>query len=167
MRFIRTLSIAAAAATLSACSYDCGTVRGAVAKGTIKDASGTTLGSVTADVTEHIGPRFIRLSVGVIGPPNAGGAPLRGHVTRARFVDAAGELLAEIPVSTATLYSEAVVALNLDLSSVDEYTRVREAILGGQTRVILETNLAGREMLQATLTETQDVPGEINRCSPY
>jgi hypothetical protein len=161
---VRRAALGLAALLLSACDFDCGTVSRTVANGTLRDAADVTLGTVRADLSENVGPSFLRLSVGIIGPSGASGAPLRGHVTRARLVTETGELIAEIPTGTSTLYSEAVVALNSDLPSKAEYARVRGALLTARTKVVLETDLPGRERLETTLSDARDVPGEVRRC---
>jgi hypothetical protein len=56
-----------------------------------------------------------------MGAGGSAGAPLKGHVTAARLETESGQLVATIPTSTATLYLDVVVALNMDLPSRDEY----------------------------------------------
>jgi hypothetical protein len=163
-RTSRLLAVAIAALPLSACDYDCGTVRRTVANGTVRDAADVTLAAVQADLTEYLRPSFLRLSVGVMGPANSAGAPLRGHVTRAQLVTEGGELLAEIPTSTATLYLDGVVALNLDLPSDSEYARVRSALLTARAKVILDTDIPGREHIETILRDARDVPVTLQRC---
>ena len=166
MRSSRLLAVAVAALSLSACEYDCGTVSRTVANGTVTDAAGVTLASVQVDLSENVNPSSLRLSGGVIAPPNSAGAPLKGRVTRARLVTESGELIAEIPTSTAALYVDAVVALNTDLPSRNEYSRVRGALMTGRAKVILETDLTGRERLETVLRDARDVPSSAQRCSP-
>ena len=132
----------------------------------MRDATNAALATVEADLSDNVGPSFLRLSVGVMGPGGSAGAPLRGHVTRASFVTESGELIADIPTGTTTLYIDAVVALNVDLPSRAEYNRVRSQLLTGRTKVILETDLPGRERLETILASVRELPGEINRCSP-
>ena len=165
LRRTRILGIAIAALSLSACGWDCGTLLRTIANGTLRDAAGVTLATVQAEVREDV-PTFLHLSVGVIAPPGAAGAPLRGHVTRARLLTETGELLAEIPTGTSTLYSEAVVALNVQLPSRAEYDRMRGALHTNRTKVVLNTDLPGLEAIETTLQGTQDIPGEVSRCSP-
>jgi hypothetical protein len=160
------LAIAVAAIGASACGYDCGTARRTVASASIRDGAGVTLATVEVDLSENVRPSFLRLSAGVIGSPGSAGAPLRGHVTRARLVTESGSLLAEIPTGTATLQSDAVVALNVDLPSRAEYDRVRSALLTAGVKIILETDLPGREQLDATLSDARDAPGNMGRCFP-
>lgn len=62
------------------------------------------------------------------GTSNSAGAPLKGHVTRARLLTESGDLLGEIPIGTSTLAQNTVVALNIDLASRKEYERVRAAL---------------------------------------
>jgi hypothetical protein len=162
----RLLAVAITALSLSACGWDCGTVTRTVADGTVRDASGVALATVQADVSDNVGPSFLRLSVGVMGPANSVGAPLKGHVTRARLVTEAGELIAEIPTGTSTLFRDAVVALNVDLPSRTEYDRVRSALMTSRAKVILETDLPGLAIIETTLQNARDLPGEVNRCSP-
>jgi hypothetical protein len=152
--------------SLPACSYVCVPVKRTVAVGTVRDAAGVMLATAQADLSDNLRPSFLRLSVGVMAPGGSAGAPLRGHVTRARLVTEAGELLAEIPTSTATLYLDGVVALNVDLDSETEYARVRSALLTKRAKVILDTDLPGREHIETILSDARDVPGQINRCSP-
>src|SRR6185295_5602279 len=96
------LAIALAALSLSACSlsYDCGTLNRTVANGTVRDGAGATLATAQANLYDNLRPTFMRLGVGLMGPANSAGAPLRGHVTRARLVTESGELLGEIPTGT-------------------------------------------------------------------
>ena len=101
-----------------------------------------------------------------MGPAGSGGAPLRGHVTRARLVTGSGELIAEIPTGTSTLYVDAVVALNTELPSRDDYDRVRNQLHTGGAKVILETDLSGRERIETNLVNVRDEPGNVQRCSP-
>jgi hypothetical protein len=101
-----------------------------------------------------------------MGAAGSAGAPLKGHVTRGRLVTEAGELLAEIPTGTSTLYLDVVVALNVDLPSDAEYTRVRAALLSARAKVILETDLPARALIETTLLEARDVPGNVQRCRP-
>ena len=154
------------AISVPGCSWDCGTVLRTVADGSIRDAAGVVLATAQADLSENVGPSSLRLSVGVMGPGGSGGAPLRGHVTRARLVDEQGELIAEIPTGTTTLYIDAVVALSTNLKSKAEYDRVRNALLTGRTKVILDSDLPGRERTEATLSNARDEAGEVGRCSP-
>ena len=162
----RLLTIALTTLSLSACGWDCGTVNRTTADGTVRDAAGAALATVQAEVSDNVGPSFLRLSVGVMGPANSVGAPLKGHVTRARLVTEAGVLIAEIPTGTSTLFRDAVVALNVDLPSRAEYTRVRGELMTGRAKVILETDLPGMALIETTLGSPRDVPGEVNRCSP-
>jgi hypothetical protein len=160
------LAISVAVLSLSACSYDCGVERRTVANGTVRDDAGMALATVRADLSDHLHPSFLRLGVGVMGSSGSAGAPLRSHVTRARLVTEAGELLAEIPTSTATLPGDGVVALNVDLPSEKEYARVRSALLTSRAKLILDTDLPEREHLETTLSDASDVPGQVQRCSP-
>jgi hypothetical protein len=161
-------AIAIAALSLSACDlgFDCGTRGKTIASGTVQDNTGAMLGTAQAELSDNVGPSFLRLHAGVLGPTNAAGKPLKGHVTRARLVDEAGQLLAEIPTDTTTLFSESVVALNVDLSSRTEYERVRSALLTNRAKVVLETDLPGRAVIETTLTDAHDVEGVIQRCRP-
>jgi hypothetical protein len=104
-RASRFLAISVALLSISACSYDCGVVSRTVANGTVRDAAGVALATVQVDLSDNLHPSFLRLSVGVMGSSGSAGAPLRSHVTRARLVTDAGELLAEIPTATTTLPS--------------------------------------------------------------
>jgi hypothetical protein len=85
---------------------------------------------------------------------------------QARLVTETGQLLYEIPTGTATLYIDAVLALNVDLPSQAEYDRVRSALLTNRAKVILETDVAGLEHIEAILSEAHDVPAAVNRCRP-
>jgi hypothetical protein len=167
-RVSRLLSIAATALSLSACElgWDCGTVRSTVANGTVRDAADVALATVQVTLAEDVGPSALRLSAGIMGPAGSAGAPLRGHVTRARLVTDAGELIADIPTGTVTLYVDAVVALNTNLRSRDEYDRVRSALFTTRAKVIVETDLPGRELVETTLRDVRDVPGNVQRCRP-
>lgn len=164
-RTSRLFATATTALSLSACGWDCGTVTRTVANGTVRDAAGTTLATAQVNLTDEIGPSFLRLGVGLMAPGGTAGAPLRGHVTRARFTTEAGELLAEIPTSTETLYLDAVVAFNGFLSR-SQYDRVRSALLTKRTKVILDTDLPGREHIETTLPDVTDGPGVVQRCRP-
>ena len=161
------VAVALAALTLSGCSigWDCGVARTTTATGTVRDAANVALATVRTDLREDVPTRFW-LGVGVSGSGGSAGAPLKGRVTRARLVTETGELLAEIPTGTSTLYLDVVVALNVELPSRAEYDRVRSALQTARTKVILETDLTGLEMLETTLTGVTDVPGEVGRCSP-
>ena len=165
-RVARLLAVATAALSLAACSYDCGTLGRTVANGTVRDAAGATLATATAEVSDHLRPTFLRLSVGLMAPAGSAGAPLKGHVTRARLVTDGGEVIAEIPTGTSTLYLDGVVALNVDLPSRREYDRVRGVLLTGRARVVLETDLPGRERIETVLADAHDVPGQVSRCTP-
>jgi hypothetical protein len=165
-RTARLVVAAIATLSLSACGWDCGTVLRTVADGTVRDATNAALATVEVDLSDNVGPSFLRLSAGVMGPAGSAGAPLRGRVTRARLVTGSGDLIAEIPTGTTTLYIDAVVALNVDLPSRAEYNRVRNQLLTGRTKVILETDLPGRERLETILASVRELPGEVNRCSP-
>src|SRR5688572_11326693 len=135
-RATRLAAVAIAALSLSACGWDCGTVNRTTANGTLRDAAGVTLATVQVDLSENVGPSSLRLSAGVMGPAGSAGAPLKGRVTRGRVVTEAGDLIAEIPTGTATLYIDAVVALTgVDLSR-REYDAVRRALVSARARVI-------------------------------
>jgi hypothetical protein len=163
---LRLLVLAITTLSLSACGWDCGTEARTVASGTVRDAAGVTLATAQVDLSDNVGPSFLRLSAGITAPAGSAGGPLKGHVTRARLVTEGGELIADIPTSTATLYLDVVVALNVDLASDAQYARVREALLSQRARIVLETDLAGRERIETTLNDARDVPGEVQRCSP-
>ena len=163
-RVSRLLATAIAGLSLSACGYDCGIASRYLADGAVRDAAGATLATVQVDLAEYVAPSFLRLSVGVMGASSSGGAPLRGHVTRARLETESGELLAEIPTATTTLPGDGVVALNLNLPSRSEFDRVRSALLTGRTRVVLDTDLAGRERLETVLSNAREVPGTLQEC---
>ena len=167
-RAARLLAIAATALSLAACDigWDCGTVRRTVANGTVRDAAGATLATVQVDLNENVGPSYLRLSAGVMAPAGSAGAPLKGRVTRARLVTEGGELIAEIPTGTETLYLDVVVALNVDLASETEYARVRAALLTARAKVVLETDLPGRERIETSLVDARDLPGDVQRCRP-
>ena len=165
-RLSALLALATASLSLSACAFDCGTRSRTVANGTVRDAGGVTLATVQVDLSDNVGPSFLRLSAGVMGTAGSTGAPLRGHVVRARLLTEAGELLAEIPTGTATLFVDAVVALNIDLASREEYARVRNALLTTRAKVILDTDIPGRERLETTLSDARDTPGVVQRCTP-
>ena len=164
LRSARFVAIAVAALSLSACDYDCGTRGGTIASGTVRDAGGTTLATVEASVTDYLRPSFLRLSVGVMANGSTAGEPLKGHVTAARLVTETGELISEVPTSTETLYLTVVVALNVDLPSRQEYDRIRSAFYTTRTKVILETDLPGRELIETVLSNVREVPEQINRC---
>ena len=161
----RLLATAFTALSLSACGWDCGTAARTVATGTVRDAAGVTLATATVDLSENVGPSFLRLSVGVMAPAGSAGAPLKGRVTSARLVTEMGELIAQIPTSTETLYLDVVVALNVDVSRT-EYNRIRTALFSNRTKVVLETDLPGRERIETVIQDARDVPGEVGRCSP-
>jgi len=167
-RASRLLAIAATALSLIGCEigWDCGVVRRTVADGMVRDAAGTTLATVQVDLHENVNPSYLRLSAGVMGSGGSAGAPLKGHVTRARLVTEGAELIAEIPTGTSTLYIDAVVALNVDLTSEAEYDRVRAALFTNRAKVVLETDLPGRERIETTLGGTRDEPGDVQRCRP-
>ena len=163
----RLLAVAITSLSLFGCAlgWDCGTVTSTIANGTVRDAANATLATVRADLAEDVPTRF-RLSVGVMGSGGSAGAPLKGHVTRARLVTEAGELVAEIPTGTSTLYLDVVVALNTELQSRDEYARLRSILMSARAKVILETDLSGRELIETTLGDVRDEPGTVQRCRP-
>ena len=167
IRAARRAALATALLSLAACDlgWDCGTVATTMANGTLRDAGNTTLATVQVTLTEDVPTRF-RLGAGVMGPAGSAGAPLKGRVTRARLVSESGELIAEIPTGTATLYVDAVVALSVDLPSRNDYARVRGQLLTGRAKVILETDLVGRERLETVLVDARETPGEVGRCRP-
>jgi hypothetical protein len=166
-RTSRFLATATTALSLSACdlSYDCGVVSRTIATGTVRDAAGVTLATATSEVSEHLRPSFLRLSASAMAPANSGGAPLRGHVTRARLVTEGGELLAEIPTGTNTLYLDGVFALNVDVSS-QEYTKVRAALLTTRARIVVDTDISGLEHIETRLQEVSERPSNVQRCRP-
>jgi len=168
MRTSRFVTIAITALSLSACDigWDCGTARRTVANGTVRDLAGGTLATAEVDLSENVGPSYLRLSAGIMGPAASAGAPLKGHVTRARLVTEGGDLLDEIPTGTSTLYLDVVVALNVDLPSEAEYARVRDALLTTRAKIVLETDLPGRERIETTLADARDEPGNVQRCRP-
>ena len=167
-RASRAIAIALTALSLSACDglldYDCGVVTKTVANGVVRDPAGATLATVQVDLSESVGPDLLRLSAGVMGPANSAGAPLKGRVTAARLVTESGELIATIPTSTATLYLDVVVALNMDVPSRQEYARVRSALLTTRAKVVLETDLPGLARIETTLSDAKDLPGDIQQC---
>lgn len=165
-RHARFVAVAIATLALSACSWDCGTASHTVAIGTVRDPSGTVLATAQADLMENVGPAYLQLSVGVVGSANSWGAPLKGHVTRARLMTEADELLAEIPTGTETLFRDAVVGLpGLRLSGA-EYDRVRSALLSTRAKVVLDTDLPGLEHLETRLDDAHELPADVQRCSP-
>jgi hypothetical protein len=166
-RTSRLLTTATAALSLSSCdfSYDCGVVSRTVANGPLRDAAGVTLATATAEVSEHLRPSFLRLSASASAPGSTAGEPLRGHVTRARLVTESGELLAEIPTGTSTLYVIGVFALNVDVSS-EEYNRVRSALLTTRAKIVIDTDLPGREHIETRLQDVSEPPSNVQRCRP-
>jgi hypothetical protein len=163
-RTSRLLAVTTTALSLSACDFDCGTRGRTIANGTVRDAAGVTLATAQADLSDNVGPSFLRLSVAVVGAGGSAGAPLKEHVTRARLVTEGGELIAEIPTGTSTLYLDVVVALNVDLPSRGEYERVRSVLLTTRAKVVLDTDLPGREHIETTLADAREVPGNVQRC---
>ena len=165
---MRVLAIAIATLSVSACEglldFDCGVVTRTVANGVVRDPAGASLATVQVDLSETVGPATLRLSAGVMGPANSAGAPLKGRVTAARLVTETGELIAEIPTGTATLYLDVVVALNKDLASKEEYMRVRDMLLTTRAKVILETDLPGLARIETTLNDARDLPGDVQQC---
>ena len=167
LRAARRTAIAIATLSLAACDlgWDCGTVATTMANGTLRDAANASLATVQVSLTEDVPTRF-RLGAGVMGPAGSAGAPLKGRVTRARLIAENGDLIAEIPTGTSTLYLDAVVALSMDLPSRNDYARVRGQLLTGRAKVILETDLVGREQLETVLVDARETPGEVGRCRP-
>jgi hypothetical protein len=163
-RFARLPAIAATAFSLSACEYDCGIQGGTQTSGTVRDAAGVTLGIAQASVGDYLRPSFLRLSASVNAPSGSAGAPLKGHVTGARLVSETGELISAIPTGTETLFSDGVVALNIDLPSRGEYDRVRSALSTGRARIILDTDLPGREHIETILGTVIQTPANIQKC---
>jgi hypothetical protein len=163
-RFARLPAIAATAFSLSACEYDCGLQGGTQANGTVRDAAGVVLGTAQASVGDYLRPSFLRLSASVNGTNGAGGAPLKGHVTSASLVTETGALLSAIPTGTSTLFSEGVVALNIDLPSRGEYDRVRSALATGRARIVLDTDLPGRGHIETVLGTVSETPANVGQC---
>jgi hypothetical protein len=158
------VALAMATLMLSACDTECGTVRRTVANGTVIDASNVTLATATADLSDNVNPTYLRLSVAILGSPGSAGAPLKGHVTRARLVNDQNELIAEIPTSTASIFSDAVVVLNRDISSETEYSRTRDQLLTGRTKITLSTDIPGQENIETVLTDAHDTSGDVHSC---
>lgn len=164
MTLSRFVAIAALSLLSAACGADCGTVKRTVANGTVRDAANVSLATATADLSDNLNPTLLRLSVAVTGPAGSAGSPLRGHVTRARFFSELNELISEIPVGTSTLYVDAVVVLNLDLQSQTDYQRIRNSLLTGKSKVVLDTDLVGREHIETLLSDAHDVAGDVKHC---
>jgi hypothetical protein len=81
-------------------------------------------------------------------------------------VTESGEQLAEVPTGTETLYLTVVVALPSLRVSRSDYDRARAALLSGRARLVLDTDLPGREHIETVLTDTRVEPSNIGRCSP-
>ena len=160
------LTVAATILSLSACGYDCGTRGGTVANGGVLDASGVVVATASATLIENVGPSFMQFMVSVGTPIEAAGEPLRGHVTRARLVSEAGESLAELSTSVAPMSPNGVVSHSIELSSRADYDRLRRELLTARTRIVLDTDLPGREHIEATLSDAHGVPGNVQRCQP-
>lgn len=43
---------------------------------------------------------------------------------------------------------------------------MRSALLTTRAKVVLDTDLAGREHFETTLADAHDVPGNVQRCTP-
>ena len=95
---------------------------------------------------------------------SAGSGDSDGQITLYEWFES-GELIAEIPTGTETLYLDVVVALNKDLASTEEYARVRGILLTTRAKVILETSLPGLARIETTLNDARDLPGDIQQCS--
>ena len=78
---------------------------------------------------------------------------------------AASLLLAQIPTGASTLYIDGVVALNVDVSS-QEYDRVRSALFTTRAKLVLDTDLPGREHIETRLQEVSEPPADVQRCRP-
>jgi hypothetical protein len=59
-----------------------------------------------------------------------------------------------------------VVALNVELPSRAEYDRARSTLLTSRAKVVLETDLPGLSVIETTLQDALDIPGEVQRCHP-
>jgi len=166
MRRSHIIILATATVLPSACTYECGTLRSTVASGTVRTASGNTLATAQATLSDFLRPTYMNLGVGLMAPAGSAGAPLKGHVTSAKLVTQTGELLYDIPTSTDQLYVDVVIALNTNVSSRDQYERIRSALLSKGAKIVLDTDVAGLEHIETTLTEANDVAGKTSRCSP-
>jgi hypothetical protein len=151
----------------SGCAADCGTDSGTVtAAGVIRDGANTELATVRASATESPSvPEYWGFAVFILGPPGSSGGPLKAHLTDGRLVGPTGEVLYQIPTSSSELTSEEITRLQLRLPDAASGEKVASALATGETKVVLDTDLSGRERVEAVLRDVHHVPASPRRCN--
>lgn len=155
-------------ALMTGCGVDCSTRTNiAFAAGGVRDATGAELAAVDASVIEDPAlPERWSLRVSITAKQGSAGAPLKGHLTGGRLLYPSGEILHEIPLVSPVLTVENVASLQILLPDAASYERIRDALLTGRTKLVLETDLPGRERLEAILGESRYEPARQRTC-PY
>lgn len=151
------------------CYTDCSsTVNSVDAEGVFRDTAGTQVGNVLVlaqqETNSQIPGPAARLSVYAFAPA---ASPLQGHVIGGRLVTESGETLLELPAAIIppnTAY--AFVSAQATLPSDQAFARVRDALLGRRTRVILDTDIGLTPRFEAPLSVTRWSPAGRRRC-PY
>lgn len=147
--------------SVQGCGRQCGIADQTVANSTLRDPAGVTLATVGMLLREYVGPRSFTVAINVDIPINGTDASLHGHVVRARWVSESGELLSELET---TPVGNVVVALLSQETSNAEFLRLRQAVLTTHTRLLLDTDLPGREHLVAVMSDVQHVSLDAPAC---
>jgi hypothetical protein len=82
----------------------------------------------------------------IMGPGyGSAGAPLKGHVTRARLMDLAGEMLFELSIAPG-LRDEVLQTTPEPITDVAGFDDLRRRFIAGTVVLDLETDLVGTEL---------------------
>ncbi|HEX2092970.1 MAG TPA: hypothetical protein VHG28_11230 [Longimicrobiaceae bacterium] len=147
------LAVLLPAACVPILDDSCGpTFRETVIRGDIRGATGITLGVAEVRLVEVRGdPQPRRLQSIVMGPGyGSAGAPLKGHVTRARLVAANGDVLFELSVAPG-LGDETLRTLDEPIPDPAAFDALKRRFKAGEVSLVLETDLAGSERLRVPL----------------
>jgi hypothetical protein len=128
-------------------------IRVTTAMGSLADSSGTrdVLGFVQVELQE-VRPDTILARIAMYGVPRPGdsvGGPLRGHVVSAHLEDRAGSFAEAPPVPPASVDFLGPGLIRIDDPALLE--RARAAFLDNTATLVIRSDLAGREQLQARL----------------
>lgn len=122
-------------------------------RGEIRDAAGTRLATAQVSLMEVRGGDPPRRILAIVMGPGYGsaGAPLKGHVTRARLVSGStGQLLHEMSVAPG-LADEVLRTEAVPVPDAAVFESLRSRFLAGDVVLELETSLPGREKLRTPL----------------
>jgi hypothetical protein len=113
----------------------------------IRDAMGMRVGTATIRLVEVRGEEPPRKLHPIIMGPAYGslGAPLKGHVTRARLMDSAGELLFELSVVPG-LRDEVLQTTPKPIADGAVFDKLKRRFIDGMVVLDLETDLVGTEL---------------------